>query len=236
MGKFMYESADSIGTILAVVGFLAALLVMVRILRARRVNPLVSVAEKLGLSLQQEHDHILEHDLRDFIFSGCNRVFPKLFFVLSGLKEGVRLKIFDYNGSRLVFGLPHLLFQTMGFAEVWGVSFTHFFVAPRTFYWSLRSLFSPEDFVKDGVPEEFLRKFVLVVKKGQPKPVLSRDFFKTFLSLRCNFSLEARGNRFIFFRRGTIIHSRRIGCFLEDFISVSEALCRGSLPRLSAAA
>ncbi|HAJ57613.1 MAG TPA: hypothetical protein DCL35_07595 [Candidatus Omnitrophica bacterium] len=215
------------GLVLASAGLVTALLLIRRLFPRRRMNPLVAAAEKLGLSLQQEHDHILEHNLRDFNFSGCGRAFPKLFFVLSTLKEGVRLKVFDYNGSYFAFGLPYFLFQTMGFAEAAGVGFSRFFIAPRTLYWRLRSLFSKEDFVKEGVPVEFLRKFVLVVKKGHPRPKLSQDFFKTFLSLRVPYSLETRGNQFIFYRRGMVIPVRQIGDFLKDLASVADVLCRG---------
>ena len=52
-----------------------------RLFRRKRINPLLALSKKLSLSVQEDHDDILEHELRDFPLSGLGKVFPKLFFV-----------------------------------------------------------------------------------------------------------------------------------------------------------
>ncbi len=205
----------------------AAVILLVFIRRffgLKRANPMAVVAAKLGLSIRNEHDYILEHNLRDFSLSGLGRVFPRLFFVLSCFKDGIRFKIFDYNGSRFSSGIPRLLFQTMGFGEIGGKNFMHFLVAPRTLYWRLNSLSSSYFFVKDGVPAEFLKKFVIVIKKGMPVPKLTGDFFAKLLELRKPYSIETRGSQFIFYKRGAVIPAKRIEKFLKELEFVGAAL------------
>jgi hypothetical protein len=78
---------------------------------------------------------------------------------MSCSKDGVRLKMFDYNGSRFAFVLPRFLFQTMGFGDASGAALSQFSSLPGP-YWRLASLFTRNIVVKDNVPEEFLKKFV----------------------------------------------------------------------------
>ncbi len=210
--------------ILATVGILVIFLLVRLYARYKGGNPLAALAKKLGLSLLEGHDDALEHDLRVFSFSGLGKVFPRLYYVMSCSRDGVRLKMFDYNGSRFAFGMPRFLFQTMGFGDTAGAALSQFFIAPRTLYWRLASLFTRNIVVKDNVPEEFLKKFVIIVKKDMPVPEFRREFFDKFLSFKKPYTLETRGNRFIFYRRGAVIPLRRMEMFYRDLQAVADVL------------
>jgi len=214
--------------ILMAVGALVVLLLVRLLSQRKRANPLAALAKKLGLSLQEGHDDVLEHDVRIFSFSGLGRVFPRLYYALSCSKEGVRLKMFDYNGSRFAFGMPRFLFQTMGFGDVAGAAFPHFLVSPKTVYWRLRSLYSKDVFLREGIPGDFLKKYVIIVKKDMSAPKLHGEFFDTFLSLKKPYSLEARGSSFIFYRRSAVVPLRRMAIFFSDLQAVAGTLCRSA--------
>lgn len=209
------------------VGVLVALLLLRHIFRFRRVNPLVEIAKKLEFSVMEDHDYVLGHNLRDFFLLGRGRVAPKLFYVLSCRKGGLHRKIFDYNGTAYVFGVLRFLFQTMCFVEADGRKFMDFIIVPKTLYWRLRSLFSQEIFLREGIPEYFLRHYFLIVKKDQPLPKFQQDFFKSFLALGKPYSLETHGNRFIFYRHGVVVPVRRFEEFYKDFKSITEVLEHG---------
>jgi hypothetical protein len=204
-------------------GALIAVFLARRWFPSKRINPLVTLAKKLDFTLFEEHDYMLEHNLRDFFSLRSGKACLKLFYVLSCRRDGMRVKIFDYNGSALILGVGRFLYQTMGFVEADGANFQQFLIAPKTFYWRLRRMLSCEVFVEAGVPERFLRKFVLVVKKGEPVPKLKDVFFKRFLELNKPYSVETRGNRFIFYRRGVIIGTRHIEEFYKDLKAVAGA-------------
>jgi len=206
------------------IGVFVILLIVRFVARYKGGNPLAALAKKLGLSLQEGHDDALEHDLRVFSFSGLGKVFPRLYYVMSCSKDGVRLKMFDYNGSRFAFGVPRFLFQTMGFGDAAGTALSQFFVSPRTLFWRLASLFSKDILVRDNIPQEFLKKYVIIVKKDMPVPKFRREFFDRFLSFRKPYTLETRGNRFIFYRRGAVIPLRRMEMFYKDLQVVTDVL------------
>ena len=205
-------------------GVLVVLLLLRRFFRFRRINPLVDIAKKLEFSLMEDHDYALEHNLRDFFLLGHGRVAPRLFYVLSCRKGGSHMKIFDYNGTAYAFRILRFLFQTMCFVEADGRKFMDFIIVPKTLYWRLRSLFSQDIFIREGISEEFLRHYFLIVKKDQPMPKFQQDFFKSFLALGKPYSLETHGNRFIFYRHGVVVPVRRFGEFYKDFKLMSEAL------------
>ncbi|MDD5538925.1 MAG: hypothetical protein PHF12_08185 [Candidatus Omnitrophica bacterium] len=206
------------------IGVFVILLIARFFARYKGGNPLAALAKKLGLSLQEGHDDALEHDLRVFSFSGLGKVFPRLYYVMSCSKDGVRLKMFDYNGSRFAFGMPRFLFQTMGFGDAAGAALSQFFISPRTLYWRIALLFSRDIVVKDNIPQEFLKRYVIIVKKDMPVPKFRRDFFDKFLSFRKPYTLETRGNRFIFYRRGAVIPLRRMEMFYRDLQAVTDVL------------
>ena len=212
------------GLVFIGVGALVALFLSRRFFRFRRVNPLVEIAKKLEFTLMEDHDYVLEHNLRDFFLLGRGRVAPRLFYVLSCRNGGLHRKIFDYNGTAYAFRILRFLFQTMCFVEADGRKFMDFIIVPKTLYWRLRSLFSQDIFLREGISEEFLRHYFLIVKKDQPMPKFQQDFFKSFLALGKPYSLETHGNRFIFYRHGVVIPVRRFGEFYKDFKSMSEAL------------
>lgn len=193
----------------------------------KRINPLIAAAKKLDLALNEEHDYVLEHDLRLFSYSGCDRVHPKLFFVFSGVRENLHLKMFDYNGSFIFFGIPRFIFQTIGFAQVDGKNLQHFLIAPKTFYWRISALFNRFVFLQEGVPEDFLKKYVILVNKGQVLPKFTKDFYIWFLSLGKTYTIETQGSRFIFYRRNKVISLRLMGEFYKDFRLAAEFLIQG---------
>jgi hypothetical protein len=206
------------------IGVFVILLIARFFARYKGGNPLAALAKKLGLSLQEGHDDTLEHDLRVFSFSGLGKVFPRLYYVMSCSKDGVRLKMFDYNGSRFAFGIPRFLFQSMGFGDAAGAALSQFFISPRTLYWRIALLFSRDIVVRDDIPQEFLKKYVIIVKKDMPVPKFRREFFDRFLSFRKPYTLETRGNRFIFYRRGAVIPLRRMEMFYRDLQAVTDVL------------
>ena len=208
-------------------GALVVLLLSRRFFRFRRINPLVDIAKKLEFSVTEDHDYVLEHNLRDFFLLGCGRVAPRLFYVLSCRKGGVHMKIFDYNGTAYAFRVLRFLFQTMCFVEADGRNFMDFIIVPKTLYWRLWSLSSQDTFLKEGIPKEFLRHYFLIVKKDQPLPKFQQDFFESFLALGKPYSLETHGNRFIFYRHGVVIPVRCFEEFYKDFKLMSEALEHG---------
>lgn len=209
---------------LLIITAIALIILLIAASRIKRGNPLAALAKKLGLALKEEHDHVLEHSLREFSLSGLGKVFPRLFYVLSGPGNDVNLKIFDYNGSTAALGMPHFLFQTMGFGEIAGKAFSHFLIAPKSVYWRLRLLFSKDVFVKTGLPRKFLDSYVMVLKTGAPQPKLRQELFDKMLALKHPYSLEASGNRFIFYRRGIVIPLKRMEAFYKDLQEVSDVL------------
>lgn len=224
----MIEVPADIGKYIPVAAGVIVLWLLVRLLAGRkRGNPLAALAKKLGLLLQEGHDDTLEHELRVFSFSGMGKVFPRLYYAMSCSWDGVRMKIFDYNGSRFIFGMPRFLFQTMGFGDAAGTALSQFFISPRTFYWRLAPLFSKDVFVREGIPVEFLKRYVIVMKKGTPVPKFRRELFDRFLSLGKAYSLETHGSCFVFYRRGLVIPLRRMEIFYKDFQGITGVLRQG---------
>jgi hypothetical protein len=64
----------------------------------------------------------------------------------------------------------------------------------------------------------------LVVKKDQPALKLRQEFFKIFLSLKNVYSLETRGNRFIFYQYNRVIPVWHMEKFYSDFWIMSKVL------------
>jgi hypothetical protein len=62
------------------------------------------------------------------------------------------------------------------------------------------------------------------VKKDMPVPEFRREFFDKFLSFKKPYTLETRGNRFIFYRRGAVIPLRRMEMFYRDLQAVADVL------------
>lgn len=219
---------DALSLVPKIAWMIAGLLVLVLALsrvpvRRKYANPLVEFARKFGFRFQEDHDYFLEHDLRPFAFSGLGRVSPRIYYVLAAINDkGVHFKLFDFNATRLKFGIPRFQGQTMGYAGIPGKFFPHVLIAPKTLYWCFRLHGARDRFVTEGIPGRFLQKYVVVLGKDEPLPKFKPELFDKILHWNNAYSLEIKNDRLIFFRRGQVIPLREMIVFYKRLQDIAD--------------
>lgn len=191
-------------------------------LNKRRREALKDVAKEAGLTFSAKPSNQVIISLSNFTLARKGH-FPKVQYLLEGHKDGTDWMIFDY--SYMVSDHEHrntTYTQTVIFARHPESALPKFFLCPENFFHKIGDALGFKDIDFETHPD-FSKRYLL---KGQDESKI-RDLFKgsvlqIFEQEKKTFTMEAEGDRFIFYRPSITVSPQHI----QEFFKTAQHISR----------